>query len=37
MYIYIYLRRLASKEIFSPTKKIYREVGLAKDLPAPLN
>ena len=34
--IYIYITRLASKEIFSPSKKIHREVGWAKDLSAPL-
>jgi hypothetical protein len=28
--------RLASNEIFSPSNKIHREVGWAKDLPAPL-
>jgi hypothetical protein len=33
--IYIYKTRLASKEIFSPTNKIHREVGGAKDLSAP--
>ena len=27
--------RLASNEIFSPSNKIHREVGRAKDLPAP--
>jgi hypothetical protein len=33
----IYIKRLASKEIFSPTKKkyVHREVGRAKDLSAP--
>ena len=30
------IRRLASNEIFSPSNKIHREVGGAKDLPAPL-
>ena len=34
--IYIYITRLASKEIFSPSNKIYREVRRAKDLSAPL-
>ena len=34
--IYTHITRLASKEIFSPSNKIYREVGRAKDLPAPL-
>jgi len=33
--IYIYKTRLASNEIFSPSKKIYRVVGRAKDLSAP--
>jgi hypothetical protein len=33
--IYIYITRLASKEIFSPSNKIHREVGRAKDLSAP--
>jgi hypothetical protein len=39
IYIYIhiqYITRLASNEIFSPSNKIHREVGRAKDLPAPL-
>ena len=36
IYIYIYKTRLASNEIFSPSNKIHREVGLAKDLSAPL-
>ena len=31
----MYITRLASKEIFSPSNKIYREVGWAKDLSAP--
>jgi len=34
--IYIYITRLASNEIFSPSKKIHREVDRAKDLSAPL-
>jgi len=34
--IYIYKTRLASNEIFSPSNKIHREVGRAKDLSAPL-
>jgi len=34
--LFIYITRLASKEIFSPSNKIHREVGLAKDLSAPL-
>ena len=33
--IYIYITRLASNEIFSPSNKIHREVGWAKDLSAP--
>jgi hypothetical protein len=36
IYIYIYITRLASNEIYSPSNKIYREVGRAKDLSAPL-
>jgi len=32
--LYIYITRLASNEIFSPSNKIYREVGRAKDLSA---
>ena len=35
LYIYIYITRLASNEIFSPSNKIHREVGRAKDLSAP--
>jgi len=35
MYIYIYITRPASNEIFSPSNKIHREVGRAKDLSAP--
>jgi len=35
MYIYIYKTRLASNEIFSPSNKINREVGRAKDLTTP--
>jgi len=31
----IYITRLASSEIFSPSNKIHREVGRAKDLSAP--
>jgi hypothetical protein len=34
--IYIYITRLASNEIPSPSNKIHREVGRAKDLSAPL-
>jgi hypothetical protein len=33
--IYVYITRLASNEIFSPSNKIHREVGRAKDLSAP--
>jgi len=33
--VYIYKTRLASKEIFSPSNKIHREVDRAKDLSAP--
>ena len=33
--LFIYITRLASNEIFSPSNKIYREVGRAKDLSAP--
>ena len=36
LYIYIYITRLASKEIFAPSNKIHREVGRGKDLSAPL-
>jgi hypothetical protein len=32
LYIYIYITRLASNEIFSPSNKIGREVGRVKDL-----
>ena len=32
MYIYMYITRLTSNEIFSPSNKIHREVGRAKDL-----
>ena len=31
----MYITRLASNEIFSPSNKIHREVGQAKDLLAP--
>ena len=34
--LFIYITRLASNEIFSPSNKIYREVGRAKDLSAHL-
>jgi hypothetical protein len=33
----MYITRLASKEIFSPSNKIHWEVGRAKDLSAPLD
>jgi hypothetical protein len=32
----MYITRLPSNEIFSPSYKIHREVGRAKDLSAPL-
>ena len=34
--LFVYITRLASKEIFSPSNKIHREVGRAEDLSAPL-
>jgi len=34
--LFMYITRLASNEIFSPSNKIHREVGRAKDLPAPV-
>ena len=34
--LYIYISRLASNEIFSPSNKIHRDVGRAKDLSAPV-
>ena len=33
--IYVYITRLASNEIFTPSNKVHREVGWAKDLSAP--
>jgi len=33
--VFIYITKLASNEIFSPSNKIHREVGRAKDLSAP--
>jgi len=33
--LFIYITRLASNEIFSPSNKIHREVGQAKGLSAP--
>jgi hypothetical protein len=35
LFIYTYITRLASNEIFSPSDKIHREVGRAKNLSAP--
>ena len=34
--LFMYITRLASNEIFSPSNKIHREVGRANDLSAPL-
>jgi hypothetical protein len=34
--LFIYIKRLVSNEIFSPSNKIHRKVGRAKDLSAPL-
>jgi len=34
--LFIYVTRLPSNEIFSPSNKINREVGRVKDLSAPL-
>ena len=34
--LFIYITRLASSEIFSPSNKVHGEVGRAKDLSAPL-
>jgi hypothetical protein len=34
--LFIYITRLASNKIFSPSNKIHREVGLAEDFSAPL-
>ena len=34
--LFIYITRLASNKICSPPNKIHRELGRAKDLPAPL-
>ena len=36
MCVCVCVTRLASNEIFSPSSKIHREVGQAKDLSAPL-
>jgi hypothetical protein len=33
--LFVYITRLASNEIFSPSNKIHWEVGRAKDLSAP--
>jgi hypothetical protein len=35
--LFIYITRLASNEIFSPSNKIHLEVGRTKDLSAPLH
>jgi hypothetical protein len=35
--MYMYITRLASNEIFSPSNKIHREIGRAKDLSAHLH
>jgi len=35
--LFTYITRLATNEIFSKSNKIHREVGRAKDLPAPLS
>jgi hypothetical protein len=34
--LFVYITRLASNEIFSPSNKIHQEVGRAKDLSSPL-
>jgi len=34
--LFIHITRMASNEIVSPSNKIHREVGRAKDLSAPL-
>jgi hypothetical protein len=34
--LFIYVKRLASNEIFLPSNKVYWEVGRAKDLSAAL-
>ena len=34
--LFVYITRLASNEIFSPSNKIHQEVGRAEDLSAPL-
>jgi hypothetical protein len=34
--LFIYITRLASNEIFSPSNKKHQELGRAKDLSAPL-
>jgi len=36
IYIYIYIYKLTTNELFSPTSKIHREVSRAKELPASL-
>ena len=35
IYIYIHVTSIASNEIFSPSNKLRREIGRAKDLSAP--
>ena len=35
LYIYIYITRLASNELFLPSNKVHRKVGRVKDLSAP--
>jgi hypothetical protein len=35
--LFIYITRLASNEIFSPSNKIHREVGRVKGLSVPLS
>jgi NADH:ubiquinone oxidoreductase subunit 6 (subunit J) len=34
--LFMYITRIASNEIFSPSNKIHRQVGWVKDLSAPL-
>jgi hypothetical protein len=34
--MFMYITRLATNEIFSPSNKIPRDVGRAKDISAPL-
>jgi hypothetical protein len=35
--LFVYIKRIASNEIFSQTNKTHRELGRAKDLSAPLH